>query len=100
MAVGAARPAVHHRKPAGGRRQYRHRGGRARSPRRIHALLAATTNTVNATLYEKLNFDFIRDIAPVAAIARAPNGVGLNPSVPVKTAPASIAYHKTHPAKP
>ena len=62
-------------------------------------LLVGTTNTVNETLYEKLNFDFIRDIAPVAAIAREPNVVTVNPSVPVKTVPELIAYAKAHPGR-
>jgi tripartite-type tricarboxylate transporter receptor subunit TctC len=62
-------------------------------------LLAGTTNTVNETLYEKLNFDFIRDIAPVASIAREPNVVTVNPSVPVKTVPELIAYAKAYPGK-
>jgi tripartite-type tricarboxylate transporter receptor subunit TctC len=50
-------------------------------------LLITAANAVNATLYERLNFDFIRDIAPVASIARTPLVVVVNPSVPVKTGP-------------
>jgi tripartite-type tricarboxylate transporter receptor subunit TctC len=56
-------------------------------------------NAINATLYEKLNFDFIRDIAPVAGIIRAPNVMAVNPSVPAKTIPELIAYAKANPRK-
>src|SRR4051812_48492322 len=62
-------------------------------------LLATVPNAVNASLYEKLNFDFIRDIAPVAAIIRVPMVILLHPSVPVKTVPEFIAYAKANPGK-
>jgi tripartite-type tricarboxylate transporter receptor subunit TctC len=62
-------------------------------------LLSSTANTVNATLYDKLNFDFIRDIAPVASISRDSNIVVVNPSVPAKTIPEFIAYAKANPGK-
>jgi tripartite-type tricarboxylate transporter receptor subunit TctC len=62
-------------------------------------LMAGTANTVNTTLYEKLNFVFHRDIAPVASIAQVPNVLDVNPSVPVKTVPELIAYAKTNPRK-
>ena len=55
--------------------------------------------TVNATLFEKLNFDLIRDIAPVAGIYREPNVVVVNLSVPAKTIPEFIAYAKANPGK-
>ena len=65
-----------------------------------HTLLLATLpNAVNATLYDKLNFNFIRDIAPVATIIRAPQILVVNPSVPAKTIPEFIAYAKAHPRK-
>jgi tripartite-type tricarboxylate transporter receptor subunit TctC len=51
-------------------------------------LLAASPNAINASLYDKLSFNFIRDIAPVAAISREPNVVVVNPSVPSKYPPA------------
>ena len=54
---------------------------------------------VNASLYEKLNFNFIRDIAPVAGIARVPQVMVVNPSVPAKTVPEFIAYAKANPGK-
>jgi tripartite-type tricarboxylate transporter receptor subunit TctC len=54
---------------------------------------------INATLYEKLNFNVIRDIAPVASIARAPNVLEVSLSVPVTTVPEFIAYAKANPGK-
>src|SRR6267154_1437158 len=62
-------------------------------------LLATIPNAVNATLYEKLNFNFIRDIAPVAGIIRVPMVILLHPSVPAKTVPELIAYAKASPGK-
>jgi len=62
-------------------------------------LLASSGNAVNATLYEKLNFDFIRDIAPVAGLIRSPNLMVVNPSVPAKTVPEFITYAKANPGK-
>jgi tripartite-type tricarboxylate transporter receptor subunit TctC len=65
-----------------------------------HTLLLATTgNAVNATLYEKLDFNFIRDIAPVAGLLRAPNVMLVHPAVPARTVPEFIAYAKANPAK-
>jgi tripartite-type tricarboxylate transporter receptor subunit TctC len=54
---------------------------------------------INITLFDKLNFDFIRDIAPVAGVLRVPNVMVVNPSVPAKTIPEFIAYAKANPAK-
>ena len=62
-------------------------------------LVATSVNAINATLYEKLNFNLIRDIAPVASIHREPFLVEVNPSVPVKTVPELIAYAKANPGK-
>jgi tripartite-type tricarboxylate transporter receptor subunit TctC len=62
-------------------------------------LLVNAANAVNATLYEKLNFDFIRDIAPVAGIVRVSNVLEVHPSVPAKTVPEFIAYAKANPGK-
>jgi tripartite-type tricarboxylate transporter receptor subunit TctC len=54
---------------------------------------------VNAALYEKLSFDFMRDMAPVVGISRAPVILAINPSVPAKTVPEFIAYAKANPGK-
>jgi tripartite-type tricarboxylate transporter receptor subunit TctC len=62
-------------------------------------LLVTTANAINATLYDKLNFDFARDIASVAGIMRVPNVMEVNPSLPVKTVPEFIAYAKASPGK-
>jgi tripartite-type tricarboxylate transporter receptor subunit TctC len=62
-------------------------------------LLANFANAANASLYGKLKFDFIRDIAPVAGIARVPNIMLVNPSVPAKTLHEFIAYAKANPGK-
>ena len=60
-------------------------------------LLVGGWNAINATLYEKLNFNFIRDVAPVAGVVRVPNVMEVNPSFPAKTAPEFIAYAKANP---
>jgi tripartite-type tricarboxylate transporter receptor subunit TctC len=62
-------------------------------------LLVAPANAINATLYEKLNFNFLRDIDPIAGIIRFPNVVAVNPSLPVKSIPELIAYAKANPGK-
>src|SRR5262249_32758428 len=62
-------------------------------------LLVASANAINATLYEKLNFNFIRDIAAVAGIISLPEVMVVHPSVPAKTIPDFIAYAKGNPGK-
>jgi tripartite-type tricarboxylate transporter receptor subunit TctC len=62
-------------------------------------LLVNPANAINATLYDKLSFNFVRDIAPVAGLIRVPNVMEVNPSVPVKTVPEFIAYAKANPGK-
>jgi tripartite-type tricarboxylate transporter receptor subunit TctC len=62
-------------------------------------LLVGSPNAINATLYEKLNFVFLRDIVPVASIGRVPLVMEVHPSVPVTTVPEFIAYAKTNPGK-
>ena len=62
-------------------------------------LLVQTPNAINATLYDKLNYNFIRDIAPVSSISLEPEVVVVNPSVPAKTVPEFIAYAKANPSQ-
>ena len=62
-------------------------------------LMVSTIQAINATLYSKLNFNFLRDIAPVAGIIRLPFVMVVNPSVPAKTVPEFIAYAKANPGK-
>jgi tripartite-type tricarboxylate transporter receptor subunit TctC len=62
-------------------------------------LLAVSTNTINHTLYPNLGFDFLRDIAPVAGLARSVFLLVVNPAVPATTVPELIAYAKTNPGK-
>jgi tripartite-type tricarboxylate transporter receptor subunit TctC len=62
-------------------------------------LLVNPANAINATLYEKLPFNFVRDIAPVAGIIRVPNVMEVNPAVPAKSVTEFIAYAKANPGK-
>jgi tripartite-type tricarboxylate transporter receptor subunit TctC len=62
-------------------------------------LMVGTAQAINATLYDKLNFRFIRDITPVAGLIRFPNVIVVNPSVPAKTVPELIAHAKASPGK-
>jgi tripartite-type tricarboxylate transporter receptor subunit TctC len=62
-------------------------------------LMVGAFNAINATLYDKLNFNFIRDIAPVASVIRGPYVLVVNPSVPAKSVPEFIAYAKANPRK-
>jgi tripartite-type tricarboxylate transporter receptor subunit TctC len=69
------------------------------SPDGYTLLMATSSNAINATLYDSLNFDFLRDTAPVASIARTPLVMTVNPSFPAKTVPEFIAYAKAHPGE-
>src|SRR5476651_1701065 len=72
----------------------------AKAPADGYTLLQVVTpNAINAALYSNLNFDFMRDIAPVICIARLAYVVTVNPSVPAKTLPEFIAYAKANPGK-
>src|SRR5262245_37581250 len=62
-------------------------------------LLCGITNATNATIYDKLNFNFMRDIAPVAGISRGPLVMVVDPSIPAKSLPEFIAYAKANPRK-
>jgi tripartite-type tricarboxylate transporter receptor subunit TctC len=62
-------------------------------------LMINPANAINATLYEKLNFNFIRDIAPIASVMRTPNVLVVNPSVPARSVLEFIAYAKANPGK-
>ena len=71
-----------------------------RAPPDGHMLfLVSAANAINATLYEKLNFNLIRDMTPVAGIARVPQVMEVNPSVAAKTVSELIAYAKANPGK-
>jgi tripartite-type tricarboxylate transporter receptor subunit TctC len=62
-------------------------------------LVATSVNAINATLYDKLNFNFIRDVVPVAGIHREPHVMEVNPSVPARTVPEFITHAKANPGK-
>ena len=64
------------------------------SPDGYTLLMVSPPNVINATLYEKLNYNFIRDIAPIASISREAAVIVVHPSVPAKTLPEFIAYAK------
>src|SRR5262249_40814138 len=71
-----------------------------RAPADGHTLLLSSlANATNATLYDKLDFNFIRDIAPVGGIFRVPNVMLVNPAFPANTVPEFIAYAKANPDK-
>src|SRR4030081_3993324 len=69
------------------------------SPDGYTLLLISAANTINATLYDRLNFNFIRDVAPVAGLIRGPLVMEVHPSVPAKTVPEFIAYAKANPGR-
>jgi tripartite-type tricarboxylate transporter receptor subunit TctC len=62
-------------------------------------LLVTSSNAINATLYRNLNFDFMRDVVPIAGIMQAPSVLEVNPSLPIKSVPEFIAYAKANPGK-
>src|SRR2546429_5437979 len=71
-----------------------------RSPPDGYTLLYVTiSNAVNATLYDKLSFDLMRDLVPIASITRSPGVLAVNPAFPAQTVPEFIAYAKANPGK-
>jgi tripartite-type tricarboxylate transporter receptor subunit TctC len=81
-------------------------GGNIGTEAAVHApadgytlLMAGSFNATNAALYDKVNFNFIRDIAPVAGVFRGPFAMVVHPSVPAKSVPEFIAYAKVNPRK-
>jgi tripartite-type tricarboxylate transporter receptor subunit TctC len=62
-------------------------------------LIVTSANTINATLYDKLNYDFMRDSAPIAGFIRVPQVLEVHPSVPARTVPEFIAYAKARPGQ-
>src|SRR5262245_9063906 len=69
------------------------------SPDGYTLLMVGGWNAINATLYDKFSFNFIRDIAPVAGISREPYVIAVHPSVPAKTVPEFIAYANANPGR-
>ena len=76
----------------------RHRNRRKGAPDG-YTLLTGPSAPINATLYGKLNYNFVQDIAPVASVIAVPNVMVVHPAVPAKTVPEFIAYAKANPAK-
>ena len=99
LAQQASRPAVHRGEPPRRRQQSRDRSGRQSPPDGYAILLVNPANTINASLYKHLNFNFLRDVAPVGGFIRVPNVMEVNPSVPAKNVAEFIAYAKANPDK-
>ena len=99
MAIGAARPAIHRREPAGRQGQYRHRGGRTRAPDGYTLLLVISANAAQRDALRQAQFQFHpRHRAGRWHHPRAPV-MEVNPSFPAKTVPEFIAYAKANPGK-
>jgi tripartite-type tricarboxylate transporter receptor subunit TctC len=99
MAVGTTWPAIHRRKRPGAATNIATESVVRAAPDGYTLLLAAPANATNVALFAQLNFDFMRDITPVAGIIRFPDVVDVNLSVPVHTIPELINYAKANPGK-
>jgi tripartite-type tricarboxylate transporter receptor subunit TctC len=93
------RTILRRREPAGSSGQHRDGIGRAIAARRLHLLQVGLANAVNATLYESLPYNFIRDIAPVAGLIRYPQVMVVHPSMSARTPSDFIAYARANPAR-
>ncbi len=99
IAVGTNGPALRGREPVRRQRQYRHRTGRARGARRLHAADGDRAQRHQCDAFPDLKFNFLHDTAPVAGIGGSPFVMVVNPSFPAKTVPEFIAYAKANPGK-
>ncbi|WP_439374808.1 Bug family tripartite tricarboxylate transporter substrate binding protein [Bradyrhizobium sp. DASA03120] len=98
LSLRLARPFIIENRPGAGSNIATETVVRA-APDGLTLLLVGTPNAINATLYDKLEFDFIRDIAPVAGLIRGALVMVVHPSVPAKTLPEFIDYTQAHPGK-
>src|SRR5260370_33713115 len=99
MAIGAARAVIHHREPPGAGTNIGIEAVVRAAPDGYTLILTPSSVTANATLYENLNFNFIRDIVPIAMISTLPLVMEVNLSVPARTVSEFIAYTKSNPGK-
>ena len=99
MAERADRPAVHRREPAGAATNIATEFVANAAPDGYTVLLLGVAGAINATYYNNLSFNFIRDIQPIAGIMSIPLYVAVNPSFPARTLTELIAYAKANPGK-
>ena len=99
LAVGAARPAIIIENKPGAGNNIAAEAAINAPPDGYTVFLVNPANAINATLYQKLPFNFMHDTAPVGGIMRVPNVMEVNPSVPAKTVAEFIAYAKANPGK-
>jgi tripartite-type tricarboxylate transporter receptor subunit TctC len=99
MAVGTAWPAIRHGKSTGAGTNIATEAVVRAPPDGYTLLLIGSTNAINTTFYQQLNFNFIRDIAPVSSITQQPQAMLANPLFPAKTIPEFIDYAKANPGK-